>query len=220
MTAASVTDPNGEYPIRAGAFVGFDYSTTALRGGVMLVASPNGKDKLPKLGPDGQFIFNIADSNNMWVLIKDKIQAALASAEGLANTANANAIKAQSTADNAITGLAGKLDKVDLTWANLAGKPSIPNADATTTVSSGDLNDYATTGKYYMPNSLSNYTNHPTTGTDMGDRFIMKVDVYKPAPMVVQTIYQVNSSDVWVRTKFGSNDWKAWRQVTFWPKGG
>lgn len=220
MTAASVTDPNGEYPIRAGAFVGFDYSTTALRGGVMLVASPNGKDKLPKLGPDGQFIFNIADSNNMWVLIKDKIQAALASAEGLANTANANAIKAQSTADNAITGLAGKLDKADLTWANLAGKPSIPNADATTTVSSGDLNDYATTGKYYMPNSLSNYTNHPTTGTDMGDWFIMKVDVYKPAPMIVQTIYQVNSGDVWVRTKFGSNAWKSWRQVIFWPNGG
>lgn len=57
MTAASVTDPNGEYPIRAGAFVGFDYSTTALRGGVMLVASPNGKDKLPKLGPDAEMSF-------------------------------------------------------------------------------------------------------------------------------------------------------------------
>ena len=71
-----------------------------------------------------------------------------------------------------------------------------------------------------MPNSLSNYTNHPTTGTDMGDWFIMKVDVYKPAPMIVQTIYQVNSGDVWVRTKFGSNAWKSWRQVTFWPNGG
>lgn len=219
MTAASVTDPNGEYPIKAGAFVGFDYSTTALRGGVMLVASPNGKDKLPKLGPDGQFIFNIADSNNMWVLIKDKIQAALASVEDLANTANANAIKAQSTADKAITGLAGKLDKADLTWANLAGKPSIPNADATTTVSSGDLNNYATSGKYYMPNALSSYTNHPPTGIDMGDWFVMKVDSYHNGDMIIQTVYQINSGDVWIRQRW-VNAWKAWRQATFWPKGG
>lgn len=219
MTAASSTDPNGDYPIKPGAFVGFDYSTTALRGGVMLVASPNGKDKLPKLGPDGQFIFNIADSNNMWVLIKDKVQAALASAEDLANTANTNASKAQSTADNAIAGLAGKLDKADLTWSNIAGKPSIPDADDTTTVSSGDLNSYTTTGKYYMPNSLSNYTNHPTTGTDMGDWFVMKVDSYHNGDMIIQTIYQINSGDVWIRQHW-VNSWKAWRQVTFWPKGG
>ena len=115
--------------------------------------------------------------------------------------------------------ISGKPDvatKSDLTWANISGKPSIPDADATTTVSSGDLNNYTTTGKYYMPNSLANYTNHPTTGTDMGDWFVMKVDVYKPAPMIVQTIYQVNSGDVWVRTKFGSNAWKSWRQINFW----
>lgn len=219
MTAASSTDPNGDYPIKPGAFVGFDYSTTALRGGVMLVASPNGKDKLPKLGPDGQFIFNIADSNNMWVLIKDKVQAALASAEDLANTANTNASKAQSTADNAIAGLAGKLDKADLTWSNIAGKPSIPNADATTTVSSGDLNDYTTTGKYYMPNALSSYTNHPPADIDTGDWFVMKVDSYHNGDMIIQTIYQINSGDVWIRQRW-ANAWKSWRQVTFWPKGG
>lgn len=106
--------------------------------------------------------------------------------------------------------------KSDLTWANISGKPSIPNADDTTTVSSGDLNNYTTTGKYYMPNSLSNYANHPTTGTDMNDCFVMKVDAYHSGDMIVQTIYQVNTGDVWVRHRWESN-WKSWRQVTFWP---
>ena len=103
----------------------------------------------------------------------------------------------------------------DLTWDNISGKPSIPNADDTTTVSSGDLNNYTTTGKYYMPNALSNYTNHPTTGTDMGDWFVMKVDAYHGSDMIVQTIYQINSGDVWIRQRW-SNVWKSWRQINFW----
>ena len=114
--------------------------------------------------------------------------------------------------------ISGKPDvatKSDLTWANISGKPSIPNADDTTTVSSGDLNNYTTTGKYYMPNALSNYTNHPTTGTDMGDWFVMKVDAYHGGDMIVQTIYQINSGDVWVRQRW-SNSWKSWRQINFW----
>ena len=375
MTAASVTDPNGDYPIKPGAFVGFDYSTTALRGGVMLVASPNGKDKIPKLGPDGLFMFSIADGDNMWLLLKDKVQSVLgkvtwdsitgkpdvatkanvatvaevannalnkansneavlagkanktdltwdnvsgkpidlATVENVAeaqNTADSalskansnatalnskvnksdltwanitgkpdvatkanvatvaevannalnkansneavlagkanktdltwdnvsgkpidlatveNVAEAQNTADSALskansnaTALNSKVNKSDLTWANIAGKPSIPDADDTTTVSSGDLNSYTTTGKYYMPNSLSNYTNHPTTGTDMGDWFVMKVDSYHNGDMIIQTIYQINSGDVWIRQHW-VNSWKAWRQVTFWPKGG
>nr|WP_278764130.1 hypothetical protein [Limosilactobacillus mucosae] len=111
--------------------------------------------------------------------------------------------------------IVNKVNKSDLTWANISGKPSIPNADDTTTVSSGDLNNYTTTGKYYMPNALSNYTNHPTTGTDMGDWFIMKVDAYHGGDMIVQTIYQINSGDVWVRQRW-SNAWKSWRQINFW----
>lgn len=232
MTAASVTDPNGDYPIKPGAFVGFDYSTTALRGGVMLVASPNGKDKIPKLGPDGLFMFSIADGDNMWLLLKDKVQSVLgkvtwdsitgkpdvatkADVATVAEVANNALNKANSNA----TALNSKVNKSDLTWANIAGKPSIPDADDTTTVSSGDLNSYTTTGKYYMPNSLSNYTNHPTTGTDMGDWFVMKVDSYHNGDMIIQTIYQINSGDVWIRQHW-VNSWKAWRQVTFWPKGG
>lgn len=114
-----------------------------------------------------------------------------------------------------ISGKPNVATKSDLTWANISGKPSIPNADDTTTVSSGDLNNYTTTGKYYMPNALSNYTNHPTTGTDMGDWFVMKVDAYHGGDMIVQTIYQINSGDVWVRQRW-SNSWKSWRQINFW----
>lgn len=194
------TDPNGNYTIKPGAFVGFDHSTTELQGGEMLVASPDGQNKIPKLSPDGQFLFNNSDRDNMWTLIKPKIQ--------------------MPKLDwSAITGKPDVALKSDLTWANISGKPSIPNADDTTTVSSGDLNNYTTTGKYYMPNALSNYTNHPTTGTDMGDWFIMKVDAYHGGDMIVQTIYQINSGDVWIRQHW-VNSWKAWRQVTFWPKGG
>ncbi|WP_421487244.1 GH25 family lysozyme [Limosilactobacillus fermentum] len=161
-TIVEPTDPNGNYTIKPGAFVGFDYSTTELQGGEMLVASPDGQNKIPKLSPTGAFLFNNADGDNMWTLIK----------------------------------------------------PKIPNADATTTVSSGNLNDCTTTGKYYMPNSLSSYTNHPTTETDMSDWFVMKVDVYQGAPVIVQTIYQLNSGDVWVRIKRWST-WQSWRQINF-----
>jgi len=66
-----------------------------------------------------------------------------------------------------------------------------------------------------MPNALSNYTNHPTTGTDMDDCFVMKVDAYHSGDMIVQTIYQTNSGDVWIRQRW-SNAWKSWRQTTQW----
>lgn len=192
------TDPNGNYELKTGAFVGFDYSTTSLQGGKMLVASPDGKNKIPKLAPTGAFLFNNADGDSMWTLIKPKIQM-------------------PKLTWSAITGKPDLVLKTDLTWANISGKPSIPNADDTTTISSGDLNGYTTTGKYYMPNELSNYTNHPT-GTDMGG-FVMKVDSYHNGDMIIQTIYQINSGDVWIRQHW-VNSWKAWRQVTFWPKGG
>lgn len=67
------TDPNATYQVKAGAFVNFDYSTTSVAGGKMLVASPNGVDKLPKLGPDGDFIFNDHDFDHIWEGIKARI---------------------------------------------------------------------------------------------------------------------------------------------------
>lgn len=65
-----VTNPDEDYEVTAGAFVGFDYSTTAVTGGKFLVASPDGKNKIPKLSPDGHFFFNKTDGDNMWALIK------------------------------------------------------------------------------------------------------------------------------------------------------
>lgn len=195
-TVVEPTDPNGNYTIKPGAFVGFDHSTTELQGGEMLVASPDGQNKIPKLSPDGQFLFNNNDGDNMWALIEPKIQMPKLDWSTITNKP-----------DVAL--------KPDLTWANISGKPSIPDVDDTTTVSSGDLNSYTTTGKYYMPNGLSQYTNHPTIGTDMGDWFVMKVDAYHGGDMIVQTIYQTNSGDVWIRQRW-SNSWESWRQINFW----
>ena len=72
-TVVEPTDPNGNYAIKPGAFVGFDHSTTELQGGEMLVASPDGQNKIPKLAPTGAFLFNNADGDNMWALIKPKV---------------------------------------------------------------------------------------------------------------------------------------------------
>lgn len=146
---------------------------------------------------------------------KSTADSALSKANSNATTLNNKVNKSDLTWSN-VSGKPNVATKSDLTWANISGKPSIPDADATTTVSSGDLNNYTTTGKYYMPNGLSQYTNHPTTGTDMGDWFVMKVDAYHGGDMIVQTIYQINSGDVWIRQRW-SNAWKSWRQVTFWP---
>lgn len=167
----------------------------------------------------------------------DANKTAAANAQNTANTAKSTADSALSKANSNATALNNKANKSDLTWsnvsgkpnvatksdltwANISGKPSIPDADATTTVSSGDLNNYTTTGKYYMPNSLSNYTNHPTTGTDMGNWFVMKVDAYHSdayhsGDMIVQTIYQINTGDVWIRQRWDSA-WKSWRQINLW----
>lgn len=68
-----VTDPDKDYKVKAGAFVGFDYSTTEVAGGKMLVSSPDGINKIPKLGPDGSFFFNQKDADRLWPLLKDKI---------------------------------------------------------------------------------------------------------------------------------------------------
>lgn len=139
----------------------------------------------------------------------------VSSALTVANTAKSTADSALSKANSNATTLNNKANKSDLTWANISGKPSIPDNDATTTVSSGDLNNYTTTGKYYMPNSLSYYANHPTTGTDMGNWFVMKVDSYIGGLMIIQTIYQINTGDVWIRQRW-SGAWKSWRQINFW----
>lgn len=157
--------------------------------------------------------YRTEDGDRIWPFIVDKVKAVL-DWPNITNKPDL-ALKTDLTWSN-ITSKPDVALKSDLTWANISGKPSIPNADDTTTVSSGDLDNYTTTGKYYMPNALSSYASHPTTGTDMDDCFVMKVDAYHSGDMIVQTIYQANSGDVWIRQRW-SNSWKSWRQVTFWP---
>ena len=68
------TDPNGKFNVQAGAFVNFDYSTTEIQGGKMLVASPDGVNKIPKLYPDGTFGFINKDFDHIWEGIKDRFK--------------------------------------------------------------------------------------------------------------------------------------------------
>lgn len=67
-----ITDPNADYDLKPGAFVGFDYSTTSIGGGKMLVASPDGINKIPKLDPKGNFLFNNHDFTMIWDFIKPR----------------------------------------------------------------------------------------------------------------------------------------------------
>lgn len=79
-TVSHETDPNGDYQVKAGAFVGIDYSTTSLTGGKMLVASPDGINKIPKLDPKGNLLFNnhdftmILDSMKPELVTQDELQ--------------------------------------------------------------------------------------------------------------------------------------------------
>ncbi len=63
------SDPNKEYQVVAGAFVGFDYSTTKLQGGKMLVHSPNGVDKIPSISPRG-LEFDQPAADRLWPYLK------------------------------------------------------------------------------------------------------------------------------------------------------
>ena len=191
------TDPNGNYELKTGAFVGFDYSTTSLQGGKMLVASPDGKNKIPKLAPTGAFLFNNADGDNMWTLIKPKIQM-------------------PKLTWSAITGRPDLALKTDLTWSNISGKPSIPNMyNGVINDVSTDFNTLTTEGHYdiqIMPSTQSK--NGPSEG-NWG-----LLDVKVAGRMVVQTYYADQDGNVWVRNRYDGSTWTSWRQVTFWPKEG
>lgn len=221
----AMTTPTSQ-PIASQIFIRFMAQDTSDISYTFIESMLTISDSFPDWSPAPEDIQSEIDANS--ALIKSNTteignaKTAAANAQSSANSAQSTANTAKSTADSALskansnaTALNNKANKSDLTWANISDKPSIPDADATTTVSSGDLNNYTTTGKYYMPNSLSNYTNHPTTGTDMGNQFVMKVDAYHSGDMIVQTIYQINTGDVWIRQRWDSA-WKSWRQINFW----
>ena len=186
------TDPNGNYELKTGAFVGFDYSTTSLQGGKMLVASPDGKNKIPKLAPTGAFLFNNADGDSMWTLIKPKIQM-------------------PKLTWSAITSKPDLVLKTDLTWANISGKPSIPNMyNGVINGVSTDFNTLTTEGHYDIQIMPSTQSKHGPSEGNWG-----LLDVKVAGRMVVQTYYADQDGNVWVRNRYDGSTWTSWRQVTF-----
>lgn len=127
-----VTNPDEDYEVTAGAFVGFDYSTTAVTGGKFLVASPDGKNKIPKLSPDGHFFFNKTDGDNMWALIKPHTNEPV-SWNDVTDKPDLDSLKTSSLPWSAIT------DKPDLSQyatkddldkvKSIKGDPGVPGKD-------------------------------------------------------------------------------------------
>lgn len=145
------TDPDGQYKIKAGAFVGFDYSTTDIIGGKMLVSSPNGVDKIPKLGPDGSFFFNREDAHRMLPYLKgfitQQIQAAL-----LLTWDNIKG-KPDLVLRSDLSGYA-KLDTVDAVKATAeSALSSAEKAQSTANANSKKFGDYVTTDKWQEYNT-------------------------------------------------------------------
>lgn len=204
-TVVEPTDPNGNYTIKPGAFVGFDHSTTELQGGEMLVASPDGQNKIPKLSPDGQFLFNNNDGDNMWTLIKPKI----------------GTIKGEK-GDKGADGTNGKDGKDGQTWQPYIADDgywhmtvenpngTITDPFAVTIVQSGTYDGLTTSGYYEI--RTSSVTGGPSTETG-----VLKV-IDANGKIITQTMHTVSDA-VYIRNKH-NGAWTAWRNVTFWPKEG
>ena len=202
-TAVEPTDPNGNYTVKPGAFVGFDHSTTELQGGEMLVASPDGQNKIPKLSPDGQFLFNNNDGDNMWALIKPKV----------------GTIKGDK-GDKGATGDRGPIGPRGIQGPQgeqgIQGPQGPPGSAATVfqgTISdtSTDFNGLTSEGHYDIQISPY-YGNNGPSEYDWG-----LLDVKVAGRMIVQTYYGDNNANVYVRNCHDGT-WGSWRNVTFWPR--
>lgn len=196
-TIVEPTDPNGNYTIKPGAFVGFDHSTTELQGGEMLVASPDGKNKIPKLSPDGQFLFNNNDGDNMWTLIKPKI----------------GTIKGEK-GDKGADGTNGKDGKDGQTWQPYIaddGYWHIKMISDTATQSivgvltSGDADILTVNDSYRVNGTVSNV---PTAEG--------LLTVRTSGPEVWQTYIDSATADCYTRTRHNGS-WSKWRWTTQWP---
>lgn len=211
------TDPNGNYELKAGAFVGFDHSTTSLQGGEMLVASPDGKNKIPKLAPTGAFLFNNADGDSMWTLIKPKI----GTIKGEKGDKGATGDRGP-TGPQGIQGLKG--DKGDTGQTGPQGKqgvqgPQGPQGPAATvfqgtiTSTSTDFNGLTSEGHYDIRISPSYQGKNGPKDGNWG-----LLDVKAAGRMIVQTYYGDANANVYVRNRRDGSTWTAWRSVTFWPR--
>lgn len=196
-TVVEPTDPNGNYIIKPGAFVGFDHSTTELQGGEMLVASPDGQNKIPKLSPDGQFLFNNNDGDNMWMLIKPKI----------------GTIKGEK-GDKGDDGTNGKDGKDGQTWQPYIaddGYWHIKMISDTATQSivgvltSGDADILTVNDSYRVNGTVSNV---PTAEG--------LLTVRTSGTEVWQTYIDSATADCYTRTRHNGS-WSKWRWTTQWP---
>lgn len=196
-TVVEPTDPNGNYIIKPGAFVGFDHSTTELQGGEMLVASPDGQNKIPKLSPDGQFLFNNNDGDNMWTLIKPKI----------------GTIKGEK-GDKGDDGTNGKDGKDGQTWQPYIaddGYWHIKMISDTATQSivgvltSGDADILTVNDSYRVNGTVSNV---PTAEG--------LLTVRTSGTEVWQTYIDSATADCYTRTRHNGS-WSKWRWTTQWP---
>lgn len=186
-TVVEPTDPNGNYTIKPGAFVGFDHSTTELQGGEMLVASPDGQNKIPKLSPDGQFLFNNNDGDNMWTLIKPKI--------------------------GTIKGDKGDAGKDGQTWQPYIADDKhwhirlINNVDMPAIVgviTQGDANDLTMDDSYRIDGTVANIPS--TSGL---------LTIRANSGEVWQTYIDSATADCYTRTRHNGT-WTAWRLTTQW----
>ena len=223
-TVIEPTDPNGNYTVKPGAFVGFDHSTTELQGGEMLVASPDGQNKIPKLAPTGAFLFNNADGDNMWTLIKPKVST-IKGEKGDKGDAGADGKSAYEVAvANGYTGTQAQ-------WlASLKGADGAPGKDGQTwqpyiaddkhwhirlinnvdmpavvgVITQGDANDLTMDDSYRIDGTVANIPS--TSGL---------LTIRANSNEVWQTYIDSATADCYTRTRHNGT-WTAWRLTTQW----
>ena len=229
-TVVEPTDPNGKYTIKPGAFVGFDHSTTELQGGEMLVASPDGQNKIPKLAPTGAFLFNNTDGDNMWALIKPKVGTIkgekgdngadgksayeVAVANGYTGT-QAQWLASLKGADGAPgkDGSAGKDGKDGQTWQPYIADDkhwhirlinSVDMPAIVGVITQGNANDLTMDDSYRIDGTVANIPS--TSGL---------LTIRANSNEVWQTYIDSATADCYTRTRHNGT-WTAWRLTTQW----
>lgn len=229
-TVVEPTDPNGNYTIKPGAFVGFDHSTTELQGGEMLVSSPDGQNKIPKLAPTGAFLFNNADGDNMWALIKPKV-GTIKGEKGDKGDAGANGKSAYEVA------VANGYSGTQAQWlTSLKGADGAPGKDGSAGKDGQTWQPYIADDKHWhirlinnvdMPAIVGVITQGNANDLTMDDSYRIDGTVSNiPSTSGLLTI-RANSNEVWqtyidsatadcyTRTRH-NGAWTAWRLTTQW----
>jgi len=230
-TVVEPTDPNGNYTIKPGAFVGFDHSTTELQGGEMLVASPDGQNKIPKLAPTGAFLFNNADGDNMWELIKPKVST-IKGEKGDKGDAGTDGKSAYEVA------LANGYTGTQAQWlASLKGADGAPGKDGSNGKDGQTWQPYIADDGYWHIKMINDTATQSIVGVlTSGDADILTVnDSYRvngtisnvptaeglltvrtSGTEVWQTYIDSATADCYTRTRHNGT-WSKWRWTTQWP---